>query len=42
MELPAVANPTAFQIKPDLDNILHTGSVKQLIQKVVSETLLSE
>lgn len=40
MEMPV--NNAAFQIKPTLENILHTGSVKQLIQKVTSETLLSE
>lgn len=40
MELPVASN--AFQIKPDLENILHTGSVKHLIQKVLQETLLSE
>ncbi|CRK94801.1 CLUMA_CG008295, isoform A [Clunio marinus] len=32
-------NPTAFQIKPDLDNIIHTENVKKVIQKVLSETL---
>lgn len=40
MELPVASN--AFQIKPDLENILHTSTVKQLIQKIVNETLLSE
>lgn len=40
MELPVASN--AFQIKPDLENILHTGTVKDLIQKVITETLLSE
>lgn len=40
MELPVASN--AFQIKPDLDNILHTNSVKQLIQKVVNDNLLSK
>lgn len=40
MELPVASN--AFQIKPDLENILHAGTVKQLIQKVLAETLLSK
>lgn len=40
MELPVASS--AFQIKPDLENILQSDVVKQLIQKVVADTLLSE
>lgn len=40
MELSALSN--AFQIKPDLENILQSSKVKQLIQEVVGEILLSE
>lgn len=32
----------AFQIKPDLENILQSSKVKQLIQEIVSEKLLRE
>lgn len=35
-----IANPAGFQIKPDLENILHASTVKELIQKVVNDTLL--
>lgn len=39
MDLTAPAS--AFQIKPDLENVLQSSSVKQLIQEIVGELLLS-
>lgn len=40
MEVPAKSN--AFQIKPDLENIIPPGEVKKIIQQVLNDTLLSE
>lgn len=40
MEVPAKS--TAFQIKPDLENIIPPAEVKKLIQQTLNETLLSE
>lgn len=40
MELPAKSN--AFQIKPDLENIIPPAQVKKLIQKTLNDTLLGE
>lgn len=40
MEVPAKSN--AFQIKPDLENIIPPAEVKKLIQQTLNETLLSE
>jgi hypothetical protein len=40
MELPVLSN--SFQIKPSLDNLPQESRVKQLIQKVIGETLLSK
>ena len=39
MELPAKTN--AFQIKPDLENIIPPMEVKKIIGKILNETLLS-
>lgn len=40
MEVPAKSN--AFQIKPELENIIPPAEVKKLIQQTLNETLLSE
>lgn len=39
MELPAKTN--AFQIKPDLENIIQPMEVKKIIGKILNETLIS-
>lgn len=33
---------TAFQIKPDLQNVFKSAKVKELIQKTLQETLISK
>ena len=40
MEVPTKSN--AFQIKPDLENIIPPAEVKKLIQQTLNETLLSK
>lgn len=40
MEVPAKSN--AFQIKPDLENIIPPGEVKRIIQQTLNETLLDK
>lgn len=40
MEVPTKSN--AFQIKPDLENIIPPAEVKKLIQQTLNDTLLSE
>lgn len=40
MEVPAKSN--AFQIKPDLENIIPPAEVRRIIQQTLSDTLLSE
>lgn len=40
MEVPAKSN--AFQIKPDLENIIPPAEVKKIIQQTLNDTLLSK
>lgn len=40
MEVPAKSN--AFQIKPDLENIIPPAEVKRIIQQTLNETLLDK
>lgn len=38
----AVNNPNGFQIKPDLENILRSDKIKEIILKTLTETLLGK
>jgi hypothetical protein len=38
----AINNPNGFQIKPDLENILRSDKIKEIISKILSETLLGK
>lgn len=40
MEIPSKAG--AFQIKPDLENLIPPGEVKKIIQQTLNDTLLSK